>query len=239
MLPDIPGVSRSTRDPIVGITRAGVPIARVEPGEFIVNREATSRNLPLLRAINGGNLSPRVGDLGLPRFADGGLVSASELLRFFKGENIRGQQGPSSLEGSRYAWGGGLASSWGDYSGTQSAGAALVAGVPVAGRKFATLNQGQWTAVHGFRRGMGGPNTYSIGFLTAGLMVGTRRGLSLLVMGKRSISKWVVAVAMARLVGLRRPLIILNTPIFGIVLLLAPRWLRVCSPHRQVGLQNN
>lgn len=168
VLPDIPGVSRSVRDPIVGVTRRGVPIARVEPGEFIVNREATARNLPLLRAINGGKLGPDDGDLGLPRFANGGLVSADELLRFFKGESIRGQKGPFSIEGARYVWGGGLTSNWGDCSGAQSGGASLVAGVPVAGRKFSTMSQGAWASSHGFKRGMGGPNTFSMGLFNGG-----------------------------------------------------------------------
>lgn len=54
LLPRIPGIPRSVRDPIIGFNRAGLPIARIEPEEFIVNREDTAKNLDLLRAINSG-----------------------------------------------------------------------------------------------------------------------------------------------------------------------------------------
>jgi hypothetical protein len=43
-------------------------LARLSPGEFVVNADATSQNRALLMAINSGN--------NLPRFADGGAVSA-------------------------------------------------------------------------------------------------------------------------------------------------------------------
>lgn len=54
LLPRIPGIPRSVRDPIIGFNRAGLPIVRIEPEEFVVNRDDTRKNLPLLRAINSG-----------------------------------------------------------------------------------------------------------------------------------------------------------------------------------------
>lgn len=68
VLPDAPGVSRAVRDPILGVNGAGMPIARIEPGEFVVNRESTRMFLPLLHAIN---------QRGLPRFAAGGVVGGA------------------------------------------------------------------------------------------------------------------------------------------------------------------
>lgn len=68
VLPDVPGVSRAVRDPILGVSGAGMPIARIEPGEFVVNRESTRMFLPLLHAIN---------QRGLPRFAAGGVVGGA------------------------------------------------------------------------------------------------------------------------------------------------------------------
>ncbi|MEU7215758.1 hypothetical protein [Nocardia iowensis] len=52
-------------------------LARLSPGEFVVNAAATSNALPLLAAINGGWV-PSPAYLGgmLPGFADGGLVGA-------------------------------------------------------------------------------------------------------------------------------------------------------------------
>ena len=169
VLPDVPGIPRSVRDPILGVDGGGVPVARVEPGEFIVNREDTAKHLPLLRAINSGRINPAQGDLGLPRFANGGVVSARQLLAFADGQRVNGQQAPRSLEGIPYVWGGGLLANWGDCSGAMSGLAALAAGVSVRGRKFATGTEGQWLGSNGFTRGTSsGRNAFEIGFFNGG-----------------------------------------------------------------------
>ncbi|WP_295804955.1 hypothetical protein [uncultured Corynebacterium sp.] len=170
VLPNVPGVSRSERDPILGwSTERKQPIARVEPGEFIVNRDATRKNLPLLAAINGGKLNGKMGDLGLPGFADGGLVGFNDVLKFLRGGTVAGNSTPRSLEGAPYVWGGGLDGNWGDCSGTQSAVAALVAGVDTTGRKFATGTQGGWLSQHGFKRGRGpGKNAFETAYFNGG-----------------------------------------------------------------------
>ena len=169
VLPDVPGVSRQVRDPILGVNSQGVPVARVEPGEFIVNREDTKKHLPLLRAINSGRINPAQGDLGLPRYANGGVVSARQLLAFAGGQRVNGQQAPRSLEGIPYVWGGGLLANWGDCSGAMSGLAALAAGVSVAGRKFATGTEGQWLGSNGFTRGTSsGRNAFEIGYFNGG-----------------------------------------------------------------------
>lgn len=88
LLPRIPGIPRTVRDPIIGFNRAGLPIARIEPEEFIVNRDDTAKNLPLLRAINSGaeiawqvirggrdgQDAPAGGQL--PGYANGGLIQS-------------------------------------------------------------------------------------------------------------------------------------------------------------------
>lgn len=61
----IPGAfDPRNRDNVLAVSSSGVPTARVEPGEFVVNRAQTARNLPLLHAINSG----------LVGYAGGGLV---------------------------------------------------------------------------------------------------------------------------------------------------------------------
>lgn len=86
VLPRIPGISRSQRDPFVGVNRFGVPVVRVEPEEFVVNRDDTAKNLPLLHAVNSGariawqvvgegrtgGQPQRGGDL--PGYASGGVI---------------------------------------------------------------------------------------------------------------------------------------------------------------------
>lgn len=168
VLPQVPGIPDSVRDPILGVNGQGIPVARVESGEFIVNREATKKHLGLLRAINGG-LNPAQGDLGLPRYADGGLVTFDEVVKFLKGGTVNGNPTPAPLEGYPYTWGGGLDGNWGDCSGLQSAIAALVAGVDTTGRKFATMTQGAWLAQNGFKRGRGpGKNAFETAYFNGG-----------------------------------------------------------------------
>lgn len=86
VLPRIPGIPRSQRDPIIGLNHLGVPVVRVEPEEFVVNRDDTARNLPLLHAVNSGatiawqvvsegrtgSQPTRGGDL--PGYAAGGVI---------------------------------------------------------------------------------------------------------------------------------------------------------------------
>ena len=85
----IPGIPDSVRDPVVGVNALGVPIARIEPREFVINREDTAKNFDLLRSINagaeiawqvvkpgrGGRVAPG-GDL--PGYAAGGVIGAMQ-----------------------------------------------------------------------------------------------------------------------------------------------------------------
>ena len=170
VLPSVPGYTRNDRDPILGWSKEKKqPIARVEPGEFIVNRDATKKYGRLLAAINGGKLNGKMGDMGLPGYANGGVVGFSDVLKFLRGGTVAGNSTPRSLEGAPYVWGGGLDGNWGDCSGTQSAVAALVAGVDTTGRKFATGTQGGWLGQHGFRRGRGpGKNAFETAYFNGG-----------------------------------------------------------------------
>ena len=161
----IPGIPDSQRDPILGVSAAGVPVARIEPKEYVVNREATRANLPLLQDINSGKLSMK----DLPGYANGGLVSSQELLAFAGGQNVNGKQAPRSLEGATYVWGGGLLGNWGDCSGAMSALAAFIVGMNLAGRKFATGNQGSVLSNMGFSRGTSpGRSAFEVGLFNGG-----------------------------------------------------------------------
>lgn len=167
-LRDIPGIPRTVRDPILGVNAAGEPVARVEPGEFVINREATRKNFHLLAAINDGRITAKT-DLGLPRYAEGGLVGFDDVIKFLKGQTVNGNPTPGPLEGFSYAWAGGLDANWGDCSGTQSAAASLIVGLDTTGRKFYTGDQGAWALAHGFQRGRGpGKNAYEMGFFNGG-----------------------------------------------------------------------
>lgn len=163
------GPGTHVTDGILGVTGQGMPIARVDAGEFIVNAKATKKFLPLLWAINNDALDPKRGDLGFPAFKDGGVVSYEDVIRWLKGQTVNGNSVPAPLEGFKYTWGGGLDSNWGDCSGTQSAVAALVAGVDTTGRKFSTATQGSWLAANGFKRGRSnGKNAFETAYYNGG-----------------------------------------------------------------------
>ncbi len=172
VLPNVPGIPRSKRDPILGwSTERKQPVARVEPGEYIVNRASTRKYLPLLSAINADRVNPKLGDLGgfanLPGYADGGIVGYDELLRFFKGQRVRGQQASRSLEGAPYVFGG---SNWGDCSSTQGQGALFTVGkTATRGRFMATMNAASQLASIGWRRGRSPKkDAYEIAFYNGG-----------------------------------------------------------------------
>lgn len=171
-----PGTDRT--DGILGVDQRGEPTAWVDRGEFVVNRGSTRDFEPTLWAINRGDavgamrtLAHKIDgmDVGaLPRYADGGLVSASDLLAFASGRNVGGQKAPRSLEGAPYVWGGGLLGNWGDCSGAVSGLAAFATGAPLAGRKFATMNEGQVLAKMGARTGLGTGPRLAIGWFNGG-----------------------------------------------------------------------
>ena len=168
VLPSVPGYTSNDRDPILGWSKEKKqPIARVEPGEFIVNRDATKKYGRLLAAINGGKLNGKMGDMGLPGYANGGVVGYDELLRFFKGQSVRGQQASRSLEGAPYVFGG---SNWGDCSSTQGQGALFTVGKPAThGRFMATMDAASKLSSIGFRRGRSSQkNAYEIAFFNGG-----------------------------------------------------------------------
>lgn len=102
-------------------------------------------------------------------FANGGVVSSKELLAFASGQNVKGKQAPASLEGYPYTWGGGLLGNWGDCSGMISGLAAFIVGLNIAGRKFATGNEGQVLSQMGFSPGTSpGKSAFEVGYFNGG-----------------------------------------------------------------------
>lgn len=167
VLPNVPGFTRNDRDPILGWSREKKqPIARVEPGEFIVNRDATKKYGRLLAAINGGKFDGTKGDFGLPGYAKGGVVTARQMIDFALGKSVNGHQASRPLQGAPYVFGG---SNWGDCSGTTSAFAALAVGMNPFPRKYFTGDEGAWLSGHGYSPGVGPKkNSYAVSFYNGG-----------------------------------------------------------------------
>ncbi|MDO5534166.1 MAG: tape measure protein [Propionibacteriaceae bacterium] len=122
-------------------------------------------------------------------FAEGGIRTERETLDWVHGKTVAGSRPPMGrpLERSRYTWGGGSATDWGDCSGMISLVAGFIKGMWGAGRGlrrlFATMNQGQVLRQMGFTLGKRtGPGIFSTGWFnggpygghTAGQIGGTR-----------------------------------------------------------------
>ncbi|MCG7239566.1 tape measure protein [Corynebacterium minutissimum] len=97
--------------------------------------------------------------------ADGG-VSPGQLLRYFKGELVNGQQASRSLQDAPYVFGG---SNWGDCSSTQGQGALFAVGEQAdRGRFMSTADEKVRLASIGFSPGLGSGPRYAIGWLNGG-----------------------------------------------------------------------
>lgn len=136
----------------------------------------------------GGNQIRRDGSSVAPKsvthMADGG-VSAHDVLKFVKGETVDGKRAPRSLEGASYVWSGGLLGNWGDCSGAMSGIGAFIAGWPLAGRKFATGDEGAVLARMGAKNGLGSGARMAFGWFNGGPWGGHTAGTLFFGDGKR------------------------------------------------------
>lgn len=163
------GPGTGTVDGFMGVDGAGMPLVRVNAGEWVINRRRSEEYDKELELINSGRF-PKLDDLDrIPGLFKGGVVSPDQLMSFVRGNTVRGFTPPGPLQGSPYIWGGGLLANWGDCSGAMSGLAALASGGDPNGRKFATANEGPVLASMGFRPGLGPAATsFNIGWFNGG-----------------------------------------------------------------------
>jgi hypothetical protein len=133
------GPGTDERDGFLAFDRNNMPAARLDAGEWIINRGSSEKYDRELAQINAGTF-PK-----LPGYEDGGrhgaVKHADEIIEFAKG-----------IQGKPYVRGG---VNWGDCSGAMSAIARFAVGMdPFAGR-FATGNQREALMAMGFTMGKG------------------------------------------------------------------------------------
>ena len=151
------GPGTEITDGFIAFNRDNVPAARLDAGEWIINRRSSDKYNKELAAINAGTF-PK-----LPGYADGGRADAKDLLEFVHGRGGHGQS--RSLEGAPYVWGG---VNWGDCSGAMAAIARFAVGLaPFAGR-FATGNQRSALLDLGFKLGRGSDGDLRFGWKNGG-----------------------------------------------------------------------
>ena len=151
------GPGTEITDGFIAFNRNNVPAARLDAGEWIINRRSSDKYNKELAQINAGTF-PK-----LPGYAEGGRADAKDLLEFVHGRGGHGQS--RSLEGAPYVWGG---VNWGDCSGAMSAIARFAVGLaPFAGR-FATGNMRSALLDLGFKLGRGSDGDLRFGWKNGG-----------------------------------------------------------------------
>ena len=143
------GPGTETVDGFTAYDKDMIPAARLDAGEWIINRRSSDKYNRELAEINAGTFPKLKG------YADGGRYRhADEIDKFARG-----------LEGKPYVWGG---VNWGDCSGAMSAIARYAVGMDPFGGRFATGNMGSALDAMGFKRGRGGPGDLRFGWYNGG-----------------------------------------------------------------------
>lgn len=149
------GPGTDTVDGILGVDSNGIPTARVNRGEWVINDHSSEKYHRELAAINAGTF-PK-----LPGYVDGGRVGSGDLLDFVNGR----AGGAKPLTGSPYDFGG---VHWGDCSGAMSAIARFAVGLAPFAARFATGNMASALRAMGFLMGRGGPGDLRFGWYNGG-----------------------------------------------------------------------
>lgn len=149
------GPGTDTVDGILGVDSNGIPTARVNRGEWVINDHSSEKYHRELAAINAGTF-PK-----LPGYVDGGRVGSGDLLDFVNGR----AGGAKPLTGSPYDFGG---VHWGDCSGAMSAIARFAVGLAPFAARFATGNMASALSAMGFLMGRGGPGDLRFGWYNGG-----------------------------------------------------------------------
>jgi len=154
------GPGTNVTDGFVAFDSNNVPAARLDAGEWIINRRNSEKYNKELAQINAGTF-PK-----LPGYADGGkhgIRSPKQMLDFVWNRTSDGQS--RALDGAPYDWAG---INWGDCSAAMAAIARFAVGLaPFAGR-FATSNQRESLAGMGFTIGRGRPGDLRFGWWNGG-----------------------------------------------------------------------
>lgn len=149
------GPGTEVRDGILAVDGSGMPRARVDGGEWIINRDSSAKYDQELAAINDGTFR------SLPGHQDGGVVGG-EVATSAAGSSLASEliSYARSLDGRIYAFG-----SYDDCTGHISRLANVATGrEPQSGRMY-TGNQGEFLSALGFQDGYGGAGAFKVGWI--------------------------------------------------------------------------
>ena len=181
------GPGTHATDGFLAFDQFGMPAARLDAGEWIINGRSSEKYNKELKEINAGtfpklpgyNTGGRAGEKpqddsdtdGVFSDVTGGtgLPTADDFLRLARGESTNGFQMERPLQGAPYENFPGRKGAWGDCSYTAGAFAAFALGLdPTSGRKFSTVTQLQWARDNGMNIGRGPEGTFRMGWYDNG-----------------------------------------------------------------------
>ena len=181
------GPGTHTTDGFLAFDQDGMPAARLDAGEWIINGRSSEKYNKELKAINAGtfpklpgyNTGGRAGEKpqddvdpdGVFSDVTGGtdLPTADDFLRLARGESTNGFQMERPLQGAPYENYPNRNGAWGDCSYTAGAFAAFALGLdPANGRRFSTVSQMQWARANGMNIGIGPAGTFRMGWYDNG-----------------------------------------------------------------------
>lgn len=145
-------------DGFLGVNGDGMPIARVNKGEWVVNGDSSDQYNHTIAAINANNPQAIIASLAreLPAYADGGRARSEEVIGQLSGFN-----------GGPYVMGGFSPSAF-DCSGAVAATVNTWLGLDTFDSRMSTVNEGQWLAAKGFEAGRGNGNQLVVGWYDYG-----------------------------------------------------------------------
>lgn len=141
-----PGTDRV--DGILGVGSDGMPVARVDAGEWVINRRSSEKYHDVLAQINAGTF---------PAFAAGGVIKSADEIK----------RGIAFMDSTRYKMGGwdeGGVDCSGGVSGTVNVGM----GLDFFDSRMSTVTEGEWLDAKGALPGRGGLGDITIGWWDQG-----------------------------------------------------------------------
>ncbi|VZH84186.1 phage tail tape measure protein [Corynebacterium rouxii] len=141
-----PGTDRV--DGILGVGSDGMPVARVDAGEWVINRRSSEKYHDVLAQINAGTF---------PVFATGGVIKSADEIK----------RGIAFMDSTRYKMGGwdeGGVDCSGGVSGTVNVGM----GLDFFDSRMSTVTEGKWLDAKGALPGRGGLGDITIGWWDQG-----------------------------------------------------------------------
>lgn len=152
------GPGTETTDGFLGVTAAGMPLARLDANEWVINARSANRFDRTLAGINAGNTHAILAGLAreLPGLETGGRTKSDEvkeaLAPFNNGPYVMGGFSPSSF----------------DCSGAVSAGVNTYLGLDPFDSRMSTVTIGSWLAAKGFENGRGNGSELVVGWYDYG-----------------------------------------------------------------------